>query len=286
LSRAARHAVAALTTASGLVLRLLGQRPHAQSPFHTVEDIRALLDEAEEQGVLDGQVVKGAVGFQDCEARHLMTPRSRVVGMPRGTGIEAALRIARESGYSRFPLYAGDLDAVEGVVYARDLYEARERGQRGDIAALVRPALVVPASMKARELLAEMRRLQRHMALVVDQHGAVAGIVTLEDIFEAIVGDIEDEHDDDEPPVRVVGEDLLEVDGGLAVRELNSRYRLALPESSDYVTVAGLLLERLGTVPTGGETLEIAPYRVSIVAMAGRRIARVRIETVRTPQPA
>ena len=213
-----------------------------------------------------------------------MTPRGSVVGIGRGASVEAALRVARESGYSRFPVHAGDLDSVDGVVYARDLYEARQRG--GDVAALVQPALVVPESKKAKELLTEMRLAQRHMAFVVDEHGMVVGIVTLEDIFEAIVGDIRDERDEPDVEVTVVREDLLEVDGGVAVRELNSRFGLSLPESSDYVTVAGMLLQRLGTMPSGGETVEIEPYRVTITTMAGRRIARLRIETVRTPQEA
>ncbi len=284
LSRAARSAVVVLTAATGLVLRLIGQRAQKETAFHTVEDIRAILDEADQQGVLDGQVVKGAVEFQDCEARHLMTPRSRVVGIPRGAGIEGALRVARESGYSRFPVHAGDLDTVDGVVYARDLYEARERG--GEVAALVQPALVVPESKKAKELLAEMRLAQRHMAFVVDEHGMMVGIVTLEDIFEAIVGDIRDERDEPESEVAVVRDDLIEVDGGVAVRELNSRHGLSLPESGDYVTVAGLLLQRLGNLPAGGETIAIEPYRLSITTMAGRRIARVRIESTRAAQPA
>jgi len=278
LGRLARFAVAALTSATGLVLRLFGQRGQARSPFHTVEDIRAMLDEADEQGVLDGQVVKGAVEFQDSEARHLMTPRSRVVAVPRGSDVESALRIARESGYSRLPVWAQDAAAIDGVVYARDLYEARRRGRPPDITPLVRPALVVPETKKAKELLAEMRRVQRHMALVVDEHGAVAGIVTLEDLFESIVGDIRDEHDEPEPEVRPVRDGVLEADGGVAVRELNSRHGLRLPESSAYVTVAGLVLERLGALPAGGESIEMESYQVTVTQMAGRRIARVRIE--------
>lgn len=134
-----------------------------------------------------------------------MTPRSRVVAIPRGASIEAALRIARESGYSRFPVHAGGIDEIDGVVDARDLFEARERGRQGEIATLVQPAVVVPTSKKAKDLLAEMRLAQRHMALIVDAHGMVAGIVTLEDIFEAIVGDIRDEHDEPEAAVTVVG---------------------------------------------------------------------------------
>lgn len=281
LGRTAGVAVAVLTAATGLVLRLIGQRAEVHNPFHTVEDIRAILDEADEQGVLDGQVVKGAVEFQDCEARHLMTPRGRVVFVPRGATIEAALRIARESGYSRFPVCTESLDAVDGVVYVRDLFEARERGQQGNVEPLVQPALIVPETKAARDLLAEMRLAQRHMAFVVDEHGAVAGIVTLEDIFEAIVGEIRDERDEPESEVTVLREDLLEADGGVAVRELNSRYGLSLPESTLYVTVAGLVLEQLGSMPTGGEAVEAEPHRLTILRMAGRRIARVRIE--RTP---
>lgn len=286
LSRTARIGVSVLTMATRLVLRLLGQKPEAANPFHTVEDIRAILEEADEQGVLDGQVVKGAVAFQDCEARHLMTPRSRVVSVNRGATIEEALRIVRESGYSRFPVDAGALETVDGITYARDLFEAHERGHPTDITPLVQPALLVPQSKKARELLTEMRLTHRHMVLVVDEHGIVVGLVTLEDLFEAIVGDIRDERDEPEQEVAVVGDDLLEVDGGVAVLELNNRYGLYLPESADYVTVAGLILQRLGNIPAGGETLEIEPYHLRITTMAGRRIARVRIETVRTPQEA
>lgn len=282
LGHLGRYAVAVLTAATALVLRILGQRGHTESPFHSVEDVRAMLDEADEQGVLDGQVVKGAVEFQDCEARHLMTARNRVIGVPRGSTVPTALEIARKSGYSRFPVYAPDLDTIDGVVYARDLYEAQQRGHPADIDALVQPTLMAPATKKARELLSEMRRARRHMVFVADEQGAVVGMVTLEDIFEAIVGDIRDEYDEPEPEVRVVEGDVLESDGGVAIRELNSRYALLLPESQEYVTVAGLLLARLGKVPRGGETVEVEPYRITVTQMAGRRIARVRIELART----
>jgi putative hemolysin len=280
LARLGRGLVAFLGAASGLVLRLFGQRHQTQSPFHTVEDIRAILDEANEQGVLDGDVVKGAVGFQDLEVRHLMTPRSRVTGVRRGTSLEDALRIARDSGFSRLPVHGADLDDVDGIVYARDLFEARERGRHPGLGSLVRPALLVPATKKARELLADMRRAQRHMALVVDEHGAVTGVVTLEDVFEAIVGEIKDERDEPEPDVKVVQDDLFDVDGSVPLRELNMRHGLFLPESDEYVTVAGLFLHRLGSVPVIGQSVAVEPYRVTVTAMAGRRIARVRIELV------
>jgi putative hemolysin len=280
LARTFRPVVSGLTAASGMVFRLFGQSSRAASPFHTVEDIRALLDEADEQGVLDGQVVKGAVGFQDLDARHLMTPRSRVVGIPRDASVETALRIARESGFSRFPVHAADLDDIDGIVYARDLFEAPLRARERGLAAFVRPALMIPVTKRAREILADMRHAQRHMAVVVDEHGAVIGIVTLEDVFEAIVGEIKDERDEPGSDVRLVKEDLFDVDGSVPLRQLNTRHGLFLPESPDYVTVAGLFLHRLGSVPVIGQSVEVEPYRVIVTEMAGRRIARVRIELV------
>jgi putative hemolysin len=286
LARAVRVAVAALTTVTGLVLRLLGQRGETRSPFHTLEDIRAILDEADEQGVVDAQVVKGALEFQDCEVRYLMTGRARIVGVQRGSSLEAALRIARESGYSRLPVFGLDPDGIEGVVYARDLYEARERSRQDDISAIVRPALLVAPTKKAKDLLAEMRRSQRHMALVVGEQGVVVGLVTLEDVIEAIVGEIRDEHDETEANVRHMREGLLEADGEVTLRELNRRHGLALPESPAYVTVAGLVLERVGKVPQVGETVDVEGYRLTVARMAGRRIERLTIEIVDMPQPA
>lgn len=280
LRRMARVVVSLLTAATRMLLRLLGQKGETPTPFHAVEDIRAILDEASLQGVLDGDVVKGAVAFQDASVRQMLTPRSRVVSIPRGSHLGIALKIAAESGFSRFPVLSPDGGRAEGLVYARDLYEAERRGRTGDVQALLRPTLLVPTSMRARALLLAMRGSRRHMAVAIDEHGQFVGIVTLEDVFELIVGDIRDEHDDGEPALRSVDDDALEVDGGVPVRELNARHGLRLPEAGEYVTLAGLVLDRLGVVPEGGEAVDAGPYRLTVGAMAGRRIARVRIETL------
>ena len=148
------------------------------------------------------------------------------------------------------------------------------------IAGLVRPVLVVPETTKASALLAEIRRAGIHMAMVVDEHGATVGLATLEDVFEIIVGDIEDEHDAPGERVRRPAEGLLDVDASLSVRELNAEQDLVLPESDAYVTLAGLVLDRLGTIPRGGEQVEAPPYRLTAVAVDGRRITRVLIERI------
>jgi len=285
LARLARWPVAILTAATRFVLKLFGQRVEVQSPFHTLEDLRTMVEEAEKQGLLEGQVVRGAFAIQDCAVRAIMTPRQRVVGIPREASLDEALRTATESGYSRFPVYRGDLDHPEGLLYARDLFEARLRGATGSVAPLVQSALVVPGTKTARALLAEMRRDRLHMALVVDEYGAVVGLVTLEDVLEIIVGEIEDERDVAEEPVRVLGEGVFELDGAVSIAEANARLGVSLPESPDYVSVAGLVLHRLGSLPQGGETVELPPYRLEVAAVEGRRIARVRIATATTAPP-
>ena len=123
------------------------------------------------------------------------------------------------------------------------------------------------------------------MAVLVDEHGSFKGVVTLEDLFEVIVGNIEDERKRLEERVRFLGDGVLVADASLPVRELNGEHRLVLPESDHYVTLAGLVLERLGTIPKGGEQIEVAPYRLTVVRVAGRRIVRVRIERVRAVEP-
>jgi putative hemolysin len=146
------------------------------------------------------------------------------------------------------------------------------------VAAHVRTALVVPERKKATELLAEMRRDGLPMALVVDEHGVFVGLVTMEDLLEVIVGEIRDEHKTPQELVRPLGDGRFDVDGSTAVHELNSDHGLELPESEAYVSVGGLILERLGAVPAPGARVDVPPYGLTVLSVEGRRIARVRIE--------
>ena len=284
LSRVTRAAVSVLTASTSALLRLVGQKAESESPFHTLDDLRALVREAEEQGLVAGSMVRGIFEIQDCAVRAVMTPRQRVVAVPRDAPLEQAVRVARESGYSRFPVYGQGLDDVLGVVHARELYEAALSGQPGDLVSLVRPALVVPETKKASELLAEIRRARIHMTIVVDEHGSFLGVATLEDLFEVIVGEIADERDMGAERVRRLGEGRFEADAALSIRELNADCKLTLPEGPSYVTLAGLVLDRLGSMPRGGEQVDAPPYRLLVVAVDGQRIARVRIERLEPAQ--
>lgn len=283
LNRVSRPAVAVLTASSRVLLRIFGQKQAAHQPFHTLDDLRAIAEEAAQQGLIQQNLVSGAVEFHERDVREILTPRPRIKALPVGAPLQGALRAISESGHTRFPVYDGLLDNTLGFVYARDVYETALRGGSLDLRALVRPALVVPAMKAATELLADMRKHGIQMALVVDEHGALIGLVTLEDLVEVIVGEIRDEHDENLELVKVLADGALEVDGSVPVHQINSDHDLALPESSDYVTVGGLIMERLGAMPREGDFVQVSPYRITVLALTRHRISRVRIEKVPVP---
>jgi putative hemolysin len=283
LRRLTRPAVAVLTASSGVFLKLVRHKEAIDRPFHTLDDLRAIVNEAEEQGVVHGELMSGAVEFQDREVREVMTPHTRIVGIPLSASLDDALRRIRQAGHTRYPVYRDGLDDVQGFVYARDVYEAALRGAPADLASLARPALIVPWNKRATALLSDMRAARVHMALVVNERGATLGVVTMEDLLEVIVGDIHDEHEHPSEFVQVLPDGSMEADGGMALRELNEEFGLGLPVSEEYLTIAGLVLDRLGAIPRGGETLHVPPHRIHVLSMDGHRIARVRIERANRP---
>jgi putative hemolysin len=180
-------------------------------------------------------------------------------------------------------VFEGEVDNVLGFVYARDVYDAALAGAGNGLADLVRPALSVPAGKRATELLEQMRTRGVHLALVVDEHGSLEGLVTLEDLLEVIVGQIHDEHRVPMPLVKDLGGGRLEADGSVPIHELDTDFGLELPESSGYVTLAGLVLDRLGHIPSPGQSLRVEPYRLTVLSLEGRRVARVLVERERLP---
>lgn len=272
-----------LTASSRLVLRLLGSGgARVVAPHHTRDDLRAIVEEAEEQGVVSGELVAGAIEFHEREVREVLTPRPRIRVLRRAAGPEELAATLRESGHTRYPVVEKDLDDLLGYVYGRDVFAALLRGGPVDLAPLLRQPLLVPGTKPATELLQEMRRNREQLAMVVSEHGSVEGLVTLEDLVEVIVGEIPDEAEDvqAEPRVRVISEDRLECDGSVPIHEIQAEHGLDLPESPDYVTVAGLLLDRLGRMAVPGDQVEVGPHRITALRLSGNRVERVRVEVV------
>jgi len=273
----------------------------AEEPAGTEEepapDVEALIEAGEEEGILeqsDKDLVRSAVEFGDMLVREVMTPRPEIFAVPETTTLEQFLELLRQQNYSRVPVFNGTLDNITGLAFAHDLLqitddEARTRA----VTSILRPAAFVPETKKGYELLREMQREKQHMRIVIDEYGGVAGLVTIEDLLEQIVGNIRDEHEDDghaEEPVRELGGSWL-VPGNFPADQLGDVIGETFEQGESYeaTTLGGLVSEIAGRIPKAGEVVALEPLglRVEIVASTSRRIERMRIfpPTARLPFP-
>jgi len=313
LYQALFYGVLPVTLMIGLLLSIAGlTAAEATEPEHASEGVDALLEAGEEEGILeesDRELVRSVVEFGDKVVREVMTPRPEMFAVPETMSLAEFTRAIRERGFSRVPVYRGSgglLDEIVGIAFAHDLLGVADvDAARRRVAELVRPTLFVPESKKVNELLREMQRQKQHMSVVIDEYGNVAGLVTIEDLLEAIVGEIEDEHDtavaEDEPVAEADGSYL--VPGNFEVNRLRGLFgEMAQPaqetEASEAAeaedgaemetlpqlltgyeatTVGGLVSEIAGHIPLPGEVVEDGPLRLEVLASTDRRVERVRV---------
>jgi CBS domain containing-hemolysin-like protein len=209
-----------------------------------------------------------------------MIPRPSIFALDVDTPPGEAERMMIESGFSRIPVYEGSLDSVIGVVYVKDALPLLEKRQPIVLRKILHPVHLVPETKKVGVLLKELQKRRTHIALVIDEHGSLAGLVTLEDVIEEIVGDIQDEYDWEERPVERLRDGSLVVEGTVSASDLREKYSVPIPESSEFETVAGFMLEALGSVPKGGEVVTTGDYRLTVVDVDRTRISKVKIEKV------
>jgi putative hemolysin len=282
LSRMFSVVVRVLTASSNVLLVLLGSRGTSMEAAVSEEEVKYLVREGAQKGVFDDteqEFIHSVFDFADTAVREILTPRTEIHAVEIRTPAATALHEMIESGFSRMPVYEEDLDQILGIVHIKDLLRAQEKGPLASLRDFLHPALFVPDSMQISHLLRELQVRRSHMAIVVNEFGTVIGLATIEDLLEEIVGEIRDEFDvDEEQPIQALGPEVLLVAGGVAVSELAEQYHVPLEETSTYRTVAGFLLAQLERIPKGGESILQAGYRFTIVAMEGRRIAKIRIE--------
>ncbi len=244
------------------------------------EEIQALIDVGEQEGIIEeseGQLIQSIVELGDRRVRDVMTPRSDIVAISVQATIEEALRTMVETRYSRLPVYREHLDDVEGIVVLRDLVAAHLAGRaKEQVTVALRPAYFVPETKRAAELLQEMKRARLHIALVVDEYGGVAGVVTLEDLLEEIIGEIHDEGQPEPAEILAQPDGTFLVKGTTDVRKLELFFHTEI-ESDDFTTVAGLILKHLDHLPAVGEGIEYKGFRFEVVEADARRIRTVRI---------
>jgi len=241
------------------------------------QELKELINESCEKGILDAEAVamiEGALAVSEMQVRDAMVPRSHMVVIPLETALEEFLPLILESGHSRFPVIGEDRDEVEGILLAKDLlrHYAENSGPL-DLTALVRPAVVIPESKRLNMLLRDFRASRNHMAIVVDEYGGVSGLITIEDVLEEIVGEIDDEHDEEEEaPIRSLGKHRYQVNALAEVEDFNEVFECDFSDEG-YDTVGGLLLAEFGRVPEKGEDVVLAErFHFRVTVADNRRI--------------
>jgi CBS domain containing-hemolysin-like protein len=260
-----------------------------EGPYITEQELRASAEVAQEEGQIEEdevELIHSIFEFGDTIVREVMVPRPDVIAVEHDKAIRDVQALVLTHGYSRLPVFREDLDDVAGIVYAKDVLKALHQGKHdAPLSELVRDAHFVPETKKVAELLREMQKEKFHIALVTDEYGSVSGLVTLEDLLEELVGEIEDEYDREEPVMAEVGEGVYRVSGKVSVDDVNELLDVELPDG-EWDTVAGLVLDLFGRIPSEGETVSFQGLRFTAEEVRGRRIATVLIERVPQPDPA
>jgi CBS domain containing-hemolysin-like protein len=258
--------------------------PASAQSRRIVEGLREAIEDAGREGDLDEterEIIENVVTFRDEAVASIMTPRTEVHGVERSTPLWEALKIAAQAGHSRLPVYAETLDTVVGIFSVRDcLRLISEEGLEGhELSELIRPATFVPETKGVFELLGDFRRQNLHMAVVLDEYGGTAGIVTLGDVLYELVGDLPDEFEATEPAgIRRIADGDYEIDGSERISDVNAELDIELPEDQGYETVAGFVLAELGHFPRPKETFQRADLRVTVLKATDRRVLEVRLE--------
>lgn len=265
-----------------LPLALGRRKGEAAEPLITVteEELKSMVDAGHEGGVLEGderQMIYSIFELGDTLVREIMLPRIYITALEISTPLTTAVDALIKSGHSRVPVYEESVDNILGLLYAKDLLRVWRKGdQIESLSSLLRPATFVPEAKKVDELLEEMQAGHVHMAMVVDEYGGIAGLVTLEDIFEEIVGEIQDEYDQsEEAPYTQVGEGEYIFQGRVDLRDFNEVMSSQLP-TEETETLGGFIYEHIGRVPSTGESLQVGDISLTIEQVTGRRIRKVR----------
>jgi putative hemolysin len=282
----------ALQVSANAVTRLFGVTPAPAGVLaHTEEDIRHIVAGAEDAGVIatdEEEMLYKVFDFADKEVHEVMVPRPEVVAISIALPSEEALAALLESPYTRYPVYRDSLDEIAGILHVRDLFHAlHDRGiAQVEIGELLRPVYIVPETKDLAALLAEFRTRNQHMAVVVDEYGAMQGIVTLEDLLEEIVGEIEDEFDLPDESVERIDDTHIRIDGTFPIDDFNEQFGTEL-EVEDYHTMAGTVFGALGRAPEVGDEVTIDGLGLRVIEIEGSRIGRLEVEFHEpTPEPA
>jgi putative hemolysin len=290
LARLLGPIVAVLTAITRAVTRAFGADVTAEAQI-SAQELRLIIERGGEQGILEAeeeQMINAVIELGERRVHEVMVPRTAITGLPASASFEEVIDTVMEDGHSRVPVYETSIDEVIGILYAKDLLAFLKDGSgpRPELRTLLRTPVFVPESITIDDLLHEFQRRKVHIAIVLDEYGGTAGLVTIEDLLEEIVGEIQDEYDEEEPMVVRLSDDKARIDGRASVDELGDLFEteLELEDEDEYDTVGGLVFHRIGGVPKPGDQVSVDGLILTVESTDGRRVGKVLV--VRQTVPA
>ncbi|HYO43378.1 MAG TPA: hemolysin family protein [Candidatus Limnocylindrales bacterium] len=281
IGRIFRPVVAFLTLTTRTIARLLGAEVSSEAQI-TAEELRLIVERGGEQGILEAeeeQMINAVIELGGRRIHEVMVPRTAIVSLEASSNFDEALEKIIAEGHSRVPVYESSVDEVIGILYAKDLLPFLKSTvtQPPDLRTLLRTPVFVPESMSIDDLLHEFQRRKVHIAIVLDEYGGTAGLVTIEDLLEEIVGEIQDEYDEEEPLIDRIDDDHARVDGRAAVEDLLDIWDIKVPleDEDEYDTVGGLVYHRVGGIPQPGDEIRVDGLRLTVESTDGRRVGKV-----------
>ena len=276
--------IALLSHSMNLVVKLIGFNPNASEQVVTEEEILMLVDAGEEKGMIEEQakdMIANIFEFDNTTVDEIMTHRTDLVAVEENSNLYEVAQVSIKEGRSRIPVYKDDFDNIIGVIYVKDLlkYIGKASLSEVKITDIMRSIAYVPGSKRCNELFREFTALKRHIAVVVDEYGGTEGIVTMEDLVESIVGNIQDEYDNEEEEIRRINDNTFTVDGTTLLYEIENLTGIKIP-SGDYDTISGYIVDKLGKIPKKGEheSVEVGKVKFTVQEVTQRRISKIQVE--------
>ncbi len=275
-----------LNATSNLCLRIIGIKQVGDEEVHTEEELRIILTESEESGAIkpsENELIQNVFDFDDRIVKQIMVPQNRVTAIDiEALNTEGVIKKISDEGFSRYPIFIGDIDNIIGVVYAKDLFKEIISKKFKTIKEIMRPAHFIPETMKINDLLRDFQRLHIQIAIVTNEFGATAGIVTMEDIIEELVGEIQDEHDEEKPIVEKKSETEYIVNAQSSISDVNELLPMSFPEDEKYETVSGLINFIWGRIPGLNEKRKYNGYEITILQRKKQTVESVRLKVIDT----
>lgn len=269
---------------SNFILRLIGIEPADEHEAHSADELRLLVKQSKKSGAIkedNYQIIQNAFDFSELNVQQVMVPRKNIFALEVDTPRDKIISELLENGYSRVPVYEGEIDNLLGIVFVKDIFKANIQSQEWDLRQLLRPVQYVYNSARLNRVLKDFQTKHIHMGIVIDEYGGTEGLISMEDLLEELVGEIRDEYDEETDPVTKHDDDTFTISGIAPIHDVNHFLPLPIPESKQYNTLNGLILNRFGKIPRENESFVIEPYEATVLVRKQNIVTQLKVKLLK-----